>query len=224
MTQSAPVVFNFQSHPVRTVLRDGEPWFVATDVAEALGYRDAEVAARHLGAHQKGVHLIGVPGQKLTLINESGMYRLVLRSRKPEAVAFSDWVTGEVLPAIRKTGRYEMAQSTPALPPPAQPVVLSLPCPGRYLVVVDAEASAPIIRDAAQCSLVRADYVSAVQRDLYTLRRALMDMSKRLSLLQGEANPRVVEQPLSITLETPKKQPAPLQPAGDATETDGEEH
>ena len=96
--------FNFGAHAVRIVVRNGEPWFVASDVAEALGYRSPKDAAASLGDHQKGSGLVRTPGgeQRLTIINESGLYRLVLRSRKPEAEKFSDWVTGEVLPSIRK--------------------------------------------------------------------------------------------------------------------------
>lgn len=109
--QSTPSVFNFGTHAVRIVVRDGEPWFVATDVAEALGYRNAPDAARNLGEHQKAstqiVRSTSGGNPNVTIINESGLYRLVLRSRKPEAEKFSDWVTGEVLPSIRKTGRYE---------------------------------------------------------------------------------------------------------------------
>lgn len=116
MSQSAPpAIFNFNSHSVRVVMRDGEPWFVCSDVADALNYRDAEVAARHLGAHQKAdtpIRCTSSNGTEqartVTIINESGLYRLVLRSRKPEALAFSDWVTGEVLPSIRKTGGYAL--------------------------------------------------------------------------------------------------------------------
>lgn len=106
--------FQFHDHQVRAVIRDGEPWFVCADVAAALGYRDAANAARNLSAHQKAdTQIVSTSSsgteqaRTVTLINESGLYRLVLRSRKPEAVAFSDWVTGEVLPAIRKTGRYD---------------------------------------------------------------------------------------------------------------------
>lgn len=107
--QSTPSVFNFGAHAVRIIVRDGEPWFVATDVAAALGYLTAKDAARNLSEHQKGGHILPTPGgdQRVTIINESGLYRLVLRSRKPEAEKFSDWVTGEVLPSIRKTGRYD---------------------------------------------------------------------------------------------------------------------
>lgn len=105
--------FNFGAHAVRVIVRDGEPWFVAADVAEALGYRDAANAGRILADHQKAdtqiasTSLNGIEQtRRVTIINESGLYRLVLRSRKPEAEKFSDWVTGEVLPSIRKTGGY----------------------------------------------------------------------------------------------------------------------
>lgn len=120
-TTTTPTVFKFQTHEVRTILKDGEPWFVASDVAKALDYRDAEVAARHLDDDEKVVHLMGVPlekgvisndtpggAQKMTIISESGLYALVLRSRKPEARKFAKWVTSEVLPAIRKTGSYSL--------------------------------------------------------------------------------------------------------------------
>lgn len=100
--------FNFGEHPVRVVVREGEPWFVCSDVAETLGYRDSHNAARHLDADEKGTQIVSTPGgdQKLTIINESGLYALVLRSRKPEARKFAKWVTSEVLPQIRKTGAY----------------------------------------------------------------------------------------------------------------------
>lgn len=104
----SPAVYAFRDHSVRIIVRDGEPWFVAADVAEALCYRNASDAARNLKDHQKGTQIVRTPGgdQKVTIITESGLYKLVLRSRKPEAEEFSDWVTGEVLPAIRKTGGY----------------------------------------------------------------------------------------------------------------------
>lgn len=107
-TAPAVTTFQFHTHTIRIVQRDGEPWFIASDVAAALGYRDASNAARCLADHQKGTHNLSTLGgaQSVTIVNESGLYRLVLRSRKPEALAFSDWVTGEVLPSIRKTGGY----------------------------------------------------------------------------------------------------------------------
>lgn len=112
-TASATVTpFSFRDHAVRVILIDGEPWFVATDVCAALGYRDAEKGTRILGTHQKGTQIVRTLGgpQKMTIVSEGGMYRLVLRSRKPEAEAFTDWVTDEVLPSIRKTGGYGVRQ------------------------------------------------------------------------------------------------------------------
>jgi prophage antirepressor-like protein len=108
-----PAVFNFHTSEIRVIIKNSEPWFVCSDVASALGYTTAKDASRNLADHQKGRQIVPTLGgdQTVTLINESGLYRLVLRSRKPEAVAFSDWVTGEVLPMIRKTGSYS-AQPT----------------------------------------------------------------------------------------------------------------
>ena len=94
---------------------DGEPWFVAKDVCVALfihikedGKVNTANAVRPLSSDEKGTHRIVTLGgtQLLTVISESGLYRLVLRSDKPEAKVFQDWVTRELLPTIRKTGTY----------------------------------------------------------------------------------------------------------------------
>lgn len=106
-----PPAFNFGNHPVRVVIRDGEPWFVASDVCEALDYVNPRKAvADHLDDDERGVTTGDTLGgkQKMTIINESGLYALVLRSRKPEARKFAKWVTSEVLPAIRRSGAYVM--------------------------------------------------------------------------------------------------------------------
>lgn len=102
-------VFQFkQQQDVRAVLIDGEPWFVAGDVSDALGYRDAHNMVRILDDDEKGTHNMSTPSgsQEMLVINESGLYSAILRSRKPEAKAFKKWVTAEVLPAIRKHGMY----------------------------------------------------------------------------------------------------------------------
>lgn len=116
---ASPSIFNFGSHAVRIIVRDGDPWFVAGDVASALGYRDAANAARNLKDHQRGTHNLSTPSgvQRVTIITESGLYKLVLRSRKPEAEEFSDWVTGEVLPSIRKTGSYSKVTTEETIAP-----------------------------------------------------------------------------------------------------------
>lgn len=109
MTATAITPFNFNNSEIRLIVRAGEPWFITADVARVLGYRDASNAGRVLDDDEKGTHIVSTPGgdQKVTVINESGLYALVLRSRKPEARKFAKWVTAEVLPSIRKTGKYE---------------------------------------------------------------------------------------------------------------------
>ncbi len=94
---------------VRVVERGGEPWFVGKDVAAALGYSQTTKAVReHVKDSHKGVSEIDTPGgkQQLTVIDEAGLYSLVMRSKLPQAEEFQEWVTAEVLPAIRKTGGY----------------------------------------------------------------------------------------------------------------------
>ena len=105
-------IFKYQDSEVRTVELNGEPWFVLKDVCGVLGLGTVSKVADRLDADEKGMNQIHTPGgmQDVTVINESGLYALVLRSRKPEAEKFSDWVTGEVLPSIRKTGGYGQPQ------------------------------------------------------------------------------------------------------------------
>ncbi len=106
------IPFNFGTQQVRTLLIDGEPWFVATDIAAALQYRDSFNMCRNLDDEEKGTQIVSTPGgaQEMLAINESGLYSAILRSRKAEAKRFKKWVTSEVLPAIRKTGRYDDQQ------------------------------------------------------------------------------------------------------------------
>lgn len=115
MSNQLLVVFNFVSNTLRVVLRDGEPWFVAADVCEALSIENNRNATARLDDDEKGVHSMDTPSgdQEMTVINESGLYSLILGSRKPEAKKFKKWVTSEVLPAIRKTGRYVAPQAAP---------------------------------------------------------------------------------------------------------------
>lgn len=94
---------------VRTLVIDGEPWFVGKDVAEILGYSNTRKAlADHVDEEDKGVTKCDTLGgvQDLTVINESGLYGLILSSKMPNAKKFKHWVTSEVLPAIRKHGIY----------------------------------------------------------------------------------------------------------------------
>ncbi len=101
---------------VRTVEKDGNIWFVGKDVAEALGYaRTADAVKAHIDADDKGVCDLPTPGgrQETTIINESGLYSLVLSSKLPSAKAFKRWITSEVIPSIRKTGSYNKPSKQP---------------------------------------------------------------------------------------------------------------
>ena len=99
---------------IRTTTIDGEPWFVAKDIALALGYTNPQKAVRdHVDDEDRTVNdSFTVNGTKAVLINESGTYSLILTSRLPEAKAFKRWVTHEVLPSIRKTGGYIAGQES----------------------------------------------------------------------------------------------------------------
>ena len=93
---------------IRMQMVDGEPWFAAKDVCELLGLDNSRQAVSRLDDDEKGVISSDTPGgkQELTFVSESGMYALIFQSRKPQARAFRKWVTGEVLPSLRKYGYY----------------------------------------------------------------------------------------------------------------------
>ena len=102
---------NAEFGKIRTINKDGEPWFVGKDVAVALGYKDTVNALKiHVDEDDKARWQITTQfGEKAaTIINESGLYSLILSSKLPTAKKFKRWVTAEVLPAIRKTGKYEL--------------------------------------------------------------------------------------------------------------------
>ena len=90
--------------------REGVPWFVAADVCKILGLTNTTVALHHLAPAEKTKADLGMRGQWPNLISESGLYKLIMRSDKPEARRFQDWVTRDVLPAIRKDGAYIMGE------------------------------------------------------------------------------------------------------------------
>ncbi|WP_444752392.1 phage antirepressor [Pediococcus pentosaceus] len=101
--------FNFEGNEVRTVLINDEPYFVGKDIADVLGYSRPDNAIRnHVDVDDKLMHQFSASGQSrnMLVINESGMYSLVLSSKLPNAKKFKHWVTNEVLPSIRKHGAY----------------------------------------------------------------------------------------------------------------------
>ena len=104
-------IFNFENHNVRALVIDDEPYWVGKDVAKVLGYAEPRSAvSKRVDEEDKGVAKIATPSgvQEMTVINESGLYSLILSSKLPSAKRFKRWVTSEVLPALRKTGGYKL--------------------------------------------------------------------------------------------------------------------
>lgn len=174
-------VFNYNAHPVRTVYRDGEPWFVLKDVCEALGIGNSRAAADRLDNDEKGVSLIDTLGgtQSLTVINESGMYNVIIRSDKPEAKPFRRWVTSEVLPSIRRTGGYIQGQETLS---PAELMAKALMVAQKTLSEREARISELTVEN--QILLPKAEYFDQlVDRNLPTNFR---DTAKQLKIREKD--------------------------------------
>ena len=148
-------VFKFDSLEVRTVVgEDGQPWFVAQDVCEALAHSDTSMAVRRLDEDEKGTSnvctLSGI--QEMLTINESGLYSLILTSRKPAAKRFKKWVTAEVLPSIRKTGSYTVGQPQPpvALPDFTNPAIAARAWAEQFEAKAQAQEQLAIAAPKAQ--------------------------------------------------------------------------
>lgn len=125
-TSSVKIFENSEFGKIRTILRDGNPWFVGNDVATVLGYKIPKDAVRaHVPDKDKFLVQLSdiqeggdsplsdnIKGSKIIIINEAGLYRLFLRSNMPNAEKFTDWVTSEVIPSIRKTGEYKLYKTS----------------------------------------------------------------------------------------------------------------
>lgn len=113
MSSTELVPFTYEGRQVRTVAINGETWFIARDACGVLEIRNVSQALSYLDDDEKGVITSDTLGgdQRVSILNEAGLYSLILRSRKPEARKFKRWVTHEVIPAIRKTGRYAVSRT-----------------------------------------------------------------------------------------------------------------
>ena len=110
-------LFNFENHEVRSLLINSEPWFVGKDVAEVLGYSNVKTAIpKHVDEEDRKIlstqngYLENIPNRGLTIVNESGLYSLIMGSKLESAKKFKRWVTSEVLPSLRKTGQYQVKE------------------------------------------------------------------------------------------------------------------
>lgn len=157
------IPFDFDGRQLRAV-KDaaGEPWFVAADVCAMLTIGNSRDTMARLDAEDKGVGSIDTPSgtQKMSIVNESGLYALILGSRKPEAKAFKRWVTADVLPTIRKTGSFSLAST--ALPDFTDPAAAARAWADEYqakqALAIENAAQAQQIVEAAP----KVDFAEAV--------------------------------------------------------------
>lgn len=120
------IPFDFEEQAVRVLMRDGEPWFVAADVCRVLEHSNTSVAVSRLDDDERDVVNLntlnfneGIRGNpNASIISQSGLFALILTSNKPAARRFRKWITAEVLPAIRRTGRYELPEAVEPAPAP----------------------------------------------------------------------------------------------------------
>lgn len=159
MNKELQVFENPQFGAVRVVEKDGEPWFVAADVCRALELSDASKALERLDDDEKGANSIRTPGgdQTMNVVNEPGLYALVLGSRKPEAKAFKRWVTHEVIPSIRSTGGYLAGAESMT---PAELMAKALTVAQKTLADREARISALTVEN--QIMQPKADYFDAL--------------------------------------------------------------
>lgn len=181
---------NPQFGGVRAVEIDGEPWFVGKDVAQALGYKDTVNAIKaHVDEEdKKGGWRITTPGgtQEMTIINESGLYSLVLSSKLPTAKQFKRWVTSEVIPSIRKHGGYIAGQEQLS---PSELMAKALLVAQQTLA--DREKRISELTVANQIMQPKADYFDElVDRNLLT---GLRETAKELGIAQRKFTRFLVE-------------------------------
>ncbi len=161
--------FDYEGREIRVVKDEqGDPWFVAADVCAALQLPETHKAVARLDDDEKDRNSIPTPGgsQSMTVVSESGLYNLVLGSRKAEAKRFKRWVTHEVLPAIRKTGSYAVPAMA-ALPAPTQDRVTSL------LLIGEAVAKVPGVKAGIAMAATLTCIHENTGLTIETLRRAL---------------------------------------------------
>ena len=189
------VAFDFESNNVRVVMGDdGEPLFVIADVCQALTIDNHRNVIARLDDDEKGVRSMDTPGgrQDLAVINESGLYSLILTSRKPEAKRFKRWVTHEVLPSIRKTGSYAVPGSVAALPAPTQDRVTAL------LLIGEAVAKVPGVKHGIAMAATLTCIHENTGLSVETMRRALPACNEPLAAV----NPTKLGEQIGLSART----------------------
>jgi prophage antirepressor-like protein len=173
------LTFYLGAAPIRCGADGDRVWFVLADLAVVLGYRDAANARRLVRPDQLGTHLVSTPHtpQKMITVTESGMYRLVMRSDRPEAEPFQDWVTSEVLPAIRRRGMYALPAVVKEM---ADALRASVVVIDAVLATRSAEIEAQQYADTYSPSEAERDAGIARTRGLVDARQLLLNVLARL--------------------------------------------
>ena len=186
--------FNFMGTDVRVIVKDDEPWFVASDVCDVLGISKPRNSVALLDDDEKGAHSMGTLGgkQDMTIISEAGMYTLALRSRKPQAKPFRRWVTHEVLPAINRTGTYTKPQTQ--LQTAAQFIDQIIDDPIAYTILsnkIAGRIKPSIVTDIAlqasrEALLINTTRINKIDHDVERIARNQLDISRQLDDLSRQ--------------------------------------
>lgn len=170
-------IFKYENNDVRTVEMNGEPWFVLKDVCAVLGLTDTGRTAERLDADEltRTTLVSGGQNREMYIINESGLYNVILRSDKPEAKPFRKWVTSEVLPSIRKSGGYIAVQDQLT---PEELMAKALQVANKTLAEREARISALTVQNAIMAP--KAEYFDElVDRNTLT---SFRDTAKELGI------------------------------------------
>ncbi|HJJ97871.1 MAG TPA: Bro-N domain-containing protein [Methanocorpusculum sp.] len=183
--------FNFMGKNVRVVMKDNEPWFVASDVCDVLGLQNPTKSISSLDEDERSNFKLGRQGDANT-ISEAGMYTLALRSRKPQAKPFRRWVTHEVLPAINRTGSYAIPQTqlqTAAqiidqiCDDPITCTVLSTKIAARIKPSIVTDIALQASREALLLNTTR---INKIDHDVERIARNQLDISRQLDDLNRQ--------------------------------------
>ena len=164
------IMKSFESHQIRIITDEyGDPWFVAKDVCDILELENVTKAISGLDEDELTLLKVRSGGQdrEMNCISESGLYTLIIRSNKPQAKPFRKWVTGEVLPSIRKTGSYAVPSSVAALPAPTQDRVTAI------LMIGEAVAKVPGVKQGIAMAATLTCIQENTGLSVETMRRAL---------------------------------------------------
>lgn len=199
MSQIVPYLF--ESKEVRVLLDErGDPWFVAADVCAALELANPSQVLARLDVDERGLHSTETPSgvQQMGIVSEAGLYTLVFGSRKPEAKRFKRWVTHEVIPAIRKTGRYDASVAPPA------PVLQAGPLQDRvaaFLAMGQAIAAIP----GVNVGIAYAHTLDAIHQDTGLITEPLRMALPAASGEIGSLNPTKLGRALGLSAQKVNK-------------------